>query len=486
MKKVILLWCLTLSLTTMAQKIQLKKDKVLWDKVEVATVKEPYRDHLEIGTLSGEKRFTVAYKGLNANEMQMYNWLEITSADGKQKTEIPYEVLITAFNSDRIIVHLLAVKYNLINEKGINEDALKTFFDTPRESLSEKYGKIVASAKFEADEQKRKVQQVKSSLNPQIKADNSITMSLNGRLTIVGSIQAKPYVVGNGVNQYVTVYDLDGIPVARLSNTAMDFYKYRIETYDGKNYDFYIKSQYNNTNSTFLYEFLCDLVSRGYMLNHQAKMEQQQLQQAKINLAKERSVNIYQKPGYLIDEEGVKYTGILSINFQMLDVNQTGQVLPENTADRFGKTVSITYKNDKNQERTKSFKANSGAYFCIQEQGQETFYYGMAVKGDSMKKLQNMGNLSFDNAYFYQLINKEDSILVLQDPVETDRYVIKIKSESKGQMIDRRDTEELAPVLADYLKACPATATSIRKGEMDLKIERNLITIAKEYQACKK
>ena len=145
----------------MAQKIQLKKDKILWDKVEVATVKEPYRDHLEIGSLSGEKRFTVAYKGLNANEMQMYNWLEITSADGKQKTEIPYEVLITAFNSDRIIVHLLAVKYNLINEKGINEEALKTFFDTPRESLSEKYGKIVASAKFEADEQKRKVQQVK-------------------------------------------------------------------------------------------------------------------------------------------------------------------------------------------------------------------------------------------------------------------------------------------------------------------------------------
>ena len=110
----------------------------------------------------------------------------------------------------------------------------------------------------------------------------------------------------------------------------------------------------------------------------------------------------------------------------------------------------------------------------------------MAVKGDSMKKLQNMGNLSFDNAYFYQLIYKEDSILVLQDPVETDRYVIKIKSESKGQMIDRRDTDELAPVLAEYLKACPATATSLRKGEMDLKIEQNLITLAKEYQACKK
>lgn len=486
MKKSILLWLSILAFTSsFAQKIQVKKDKIIFDKAEVATVKEAFRNHLDIGTLAGEKRFSVEYKGLSANEMQMYNWLEVTSADGKQKTEIPYEVLITAFNSDRVIVYLLAVKYNLITDKGINEEALKTFFDTPRESLSDKYGKIIAAAKFEEDERKRKLQQVKSTWNPQIKADNSITMNVNGKLSIVGSISARPYAIGSGVNKYVSVIDLDGIEVASLSNVANEFYKYKVETFDGKNYDFFIKSQYNNTNTTFLYEFVCDLVSRGYVLGHQAKVEQQKLYQAKIDLAKDRSVNVYQKPGYLIDEDGKKYTGIISINFQMLDVNQTGQVLPEETADKFGKTVAIVYRNEKNQERTKTFKANSGAYFCIQENGTETFYYGMAVKGDSMKKFQNMSNLSFDNSYFYRLIHKEEKILLLQDPVETDRYVFKIKEENKGQMIDRRSNDDLIPVVADYLKACKSVAEDIRKKEFDLKIEDNLITIAQEYQSCK-
>ena len=102
-----------------------------------------------------------------------------------------------------------------------------------------------------------------------------------------------------------------------------------------------------------------------------------------------------------------------------------------------------------------------------------------------MKKLQNMTNFSFDNSYFYQLIHKETKIMVLQDPVETERYVFKIPSEDKGQMIDKRSTEELNPVLADYLKACKALATDIKGNQFDLKIESNLITIAKEYQNCK-
>ena len=36
-----------------------------------------------------------------------------------------------------------------------------------------------------------------------------------------------------------------------------------------------------------------------------------------------------------------------------------------------------------------------------------------------------MTNFSFDNAYFYQLLHKEDKIMLLQDPVETERYVLK-------------------------------------------------------------
>jgi hypothetical protein len=106
--------------------------------------------------------------------------------------------------------------------------------------------------------------------------------------------------------------------------------------------------------------------------------------------------------------------------------------LPDETADKFGKTVVITYFNEKKQERTKTFKASSKVYFCITDGATPVFYYGMPVKGDSMKKMQNMTNLSFDNSYFYQLIHKEDKVMLLQDPVETDRYVFKIPDQFCG------------------------------------------------------
>ena len=177
-----LLMALLFSVIVFGQKIQIKKDKILFDKAEIATVTEPYRDHYDFATLTGEKKFSVDFKGLNVNASQFYQWLEITSADGKQKTEIPHDVLITAFDVKRIIAHNLSVKYNLIDANGINDKALQSFFETSRESLSDKYGKIVAASKFEADEQKRKIQQVKSQYNPQIQNDKSITFYINGKI----------------------------------------------------------------------------------------------------------------------------------------------------------------------------------------------------------------------------------------------------------------------------------------------------------------
>ena len=196
---------------------------------------------------------------------------------------------------------------------------------------------------------------------------------------------ANPYIVGNGPTTYVYVTDIDGNQVASLASTK-SFDNYAVAAFDGKNYEYYTKSMYSHSNSTFLYEFLCDLVARGYTLGHQVRDEKNKLYQAKVNLAKERSVNIYKRNGFLIDDEGKRLEGIISINFQMLDINETGQVLPEQTADKFGKTVSITYFNEKKQERTKTFKANSKVYFCITDGAAPVYYYGMPVKGDSMKR----------------------------------------------------------------------------------------------------
>ncbi|MCF6133190.1 hypothetical protein [Flavobacterium wongokense] len=466
-----------------AQKIQIKKDKILYDKAEIAIITEPFRNHYDFSTLSGEKKFSVDFKGLSVNDTQFYQWLEVTSADGKIKTEIPHDVLITAFDVKRIIAHNLSVKYNLLDASGINDAALKTFFETERESLSDKYGKTVASAKIEGDAQKKKVQEIKSRYNPQIQNDKSITFTQGGKLVIVGRLVTEPYIVGGGARDYAYIYDIDGNKAVSLGFVSLGS-NFKITGFDGKSYEFVTKSMYSEGNTTFLNEFLWDAVSHGYTFGHQIRDENAKLLAAKVALAKERSANIYNKRGYLIDGDGKRYDGVISIYFQMLDLNETGQVLPEDAADNFGKRVSIKYRNEKNQERTKTFKASSNAYFCITENNKETFYYGMAIKGEAMKKIQNIGNFAFDNAFFFQMIHKEDKIMVLHDPVEIEKYIIKIATEAKGQMLDRRSSENLSVQLADYLKACKGLSEDIKKNEFDLKIEENLVKIAQEYQNC--
>ena len=97
MRKIILALLITLPLLSFSQKIKVKKGLVTFDGKEVAKLDDDTRDHYKFSTLKGEKAFDVVFKGMSASNLEGFQWLEMTSADGK-KTEIPYEVLMTSFN----------------------------------------------------------------------------------------------------------------------------------------------------------------------------------------------------------------------------------------------------------------------------------------------------------------------------------------------------------------------------------------------------
>lgn len=129
--KILPLIALSISTFLFAQKIQIKKDKILFNEKESAIIKSPYRDHYEIFDLNSEKSFEVNLKGVALSKEDALHYLELKSLDGKT-TQIPYEVLVTSLKSDKIIIHLLAVKYKLLNEKGINKEELANFFNSPK------------------------------------------------------------------------------------------------------------------------------------------------------------------------------------------------------------------------------------------------------------------------------------------------------------------------------------------------------------------
>lgn len=206
----------------------------------------------------------------------------------------------------------------------------------------------------------------------------------------------------------------------------------------------------------------------------------------KVKLAKERSVNVYNVRGYAIDEKGTKYEGTLTAQFEKLDVHQTGNTEVVDAIDNYGKNVTVKYLNEKGKDRTITLSAKDNVSFFVKNSdGSVTGFKGMKVKGDAAKKLSNAMSLGFNNAYFYKEVFTEKENSVYIDLVDEEVFVIKLKSQTVGQMIDKRNNKNLSKELAEYLSACKVLADEILSGAFDLKIQENLINIVKEFNECK-
>ena len=481
--KNILLVLLLLPVLAMGQKIKIKKDKILFDKKEVAIMEDgKSRDTYTFKYLSGEKAFDAAYKALSISAIQDHQYLEMTSADGT-KTEIPYEILQTSFNSKKIIIRLLSEKYGLITSDGIDKDAVAAFFAQERESISEKYMKIAAEAKLEADKRKATVGRYK----PYVKPNGTISFGGSQGTKIVGKVyysaSEKAYVIT----------DLDGIRVAtaketnKIGSTAAVVKTYTDETFQ---FDEGSKTMFTNRFSrTFGQLFVEEMVGRGYVFGRQAKKYQSDLHKEKVKIAKENSVNLYGVPGSIIDKNGKQYDGTVYVVFEKL-VLEPGQEVSGlhdmNSIDNYGKFISIRYQNDKGRTRIKKFSARDGITFMAVDEGVEKTFHGMKTKGNALKKMMNASNFGFNNSYFYEEIYNENGNMLLIKPGEEDTYVIKVNDHDVGFMIDDRNSEKLSDAMAKYLKKCKELANDLKEGEFDVKNEENLKQIVQEYAECGK
>ncbi|WP_420574663.1 hypothetical protein [Kordia sp.] len=482
MKKIVLL-LLLVPVLAMSQKIKIKKNKVLFDKKEVAIIeKGNERNKHTFKYLSGEKAFDAHYKAISISSIQDHQYLEMTSADG-QKTEIPYEILKTSFNSKKIIIRLLSEKYGLIDADGINKEAVAAFFAEERESISEKYMQAAAKAKMEADERKKTVGRYK----PYVKPNGTITFGGSQGIKIVGKVYY------SASEKAYAITDLDGIRVAsatesrKTGSTAAVVKTYTDETFE---FDEGSKTMFTNRFSrTFGQLFVEAMVGRGYVFGRQAKKHMSDLRKEKVKIAKENSVNLYGVPGSITDKKGKTYTGTVYVIFEKLQIEPGQEVSglhDMNSIDNYGKYISIRYKNDKGRKRIKKFSAKDGISFTATDEGIEKTFYGMKTKGNAMKKLSNAANFGFNNSYFYEKIYEENGNMLLVKPGEEGTYVIKVKDQKVGFMIDDRKNEKISKAMAKYLKKCKQVASDLKAGEFDVKNEENLKQIVQEYTDCGK
>lgn len=473
MKKVILALLITLPLLSFGQKIKVKKGIVTFDGKAVAKVDTEIRDNYKFSTLKGEKAFDVVFKGMSASNLEGFQWLEMTSAEGK-KTEIPYEVLMTSFSVSKLVIKLLSEKYELITTNGIDLTKVSEFFAVDREMLSDKYAKAVVSAKTDEAERQKTV----GRYNPFVKDDGTILFGGSRGTKIVG----KAYYSNNTY----TIQDLDGITIgtAKGCSTCTDV---SATTYTDEEFKFDYGSRTMMTgrfSRSFAQIFVEELLGRGYKLGNEAKAYKKRLHNERVNVAKAQSINLYGVAGKITDKDGKTYKGTVFAIFEKLEINpaqQQNDYAEMNSIDKFGKFVSVKYKNDKNRDRIKKFAAKDKVTFCADDEGTEKCFVGLKTKGNALKKLSNASNLGFDNSYFYEIIYENNGHMVLSKPGEEGTYVLKFSDKKEGFMIDSRKNETVSAKLAKYVSNCKSLAEDLKNGEFDLSNLDNLKQIVDEY-----
>jgi hypothetical protein len=478
MKKIVVLAFLLISTLAFSQKIKIKDDVISFDGKDVAKVNTDMRDHYLFSTLKGDKAFDVVFKGLSASNLEGFQWLELTSANGI-KTEIPYEVLMTSFNSTKIIIKLLSDKYGLITSDGIQMDKVDAFFAEEREVLSDKYMKNVVNAEAEQAERKAKMERY----NAFVKDDGTVVFGGSTGTSIVGRVYYN--------NNTYSVTDLDGITVGTATGCSTCT-TVKAKTFTDEDFEFDYGSRTMMTvkfSRTFAQLFVEELLGRDYKLGHEAKAYKAQLHNEKVKIAKENSVNHYGVDGFVIDEDGTKYTGTIYVIFEELVLDpaqQDSDFNDMNSIDKYGKYVSVKYKNEKGSVRTKKFSAKDNVSFCVLENGNEQYFYGMKTKGNALKKLANASNFGFDNSYFYKLEYQVNNHMLLSKPGEEETLVLKFNTKDVGFMIDDRDNEKVAKALADFIDDCKTLVDDLNNNEFDLSNIDNLKTIINEYNTCSK
>src|SRR5690606_8363937 len=257
------------------------------------------------------------------------------------------------------------------------------------------------------------------------------------------------------------VHDLDNILVAEYipgmgtSKILNDYVSNKIVTINKE--QFTIKSgsstgggiEKNTTEKTVI----ALLLNNGYELGHQMKgvIHEQRLADSEarkeVLIEKRReSSNIYNEPGFVIDDDGKKWEGILSSSFEEVKLEDSHAGIADLTT--YGKAVHLQYKNKKGKTKKAYYKSKKGVRFCI-ENGD--CYLGLKTEGNMLNVATNVTTLSLDFSQFYKILYENEGYLILTDPTSDVDYVLKTPSQKKGLYINRSNKLKVKEDIIEYI-----------------------------------
>lgn len=433
-----LLFLTTLNIN--AQKIKVKRGKILANKKPVAFVKKS-GSSFNFSNLNQEKiEFSVKFNLLKITEDVSKKWLVVSIPDKNQTTEVEMEYLSFTMSNKKAISELFFKKYKIITDNGIDTNQLNDFFAIKRKSLTDQYNKLL----------KGEVAVKNEIANLDIKIDHSFNRIFEGNIPYASGSKANNSTVSeypNMLGTYTTeknskyngniytIYDLDKNKIATA--TPASFGKVTVATLNKKDSFVYTSklgfshntAKYDNAN--FIKEIVGKLYTKGILLGHQLENQRKEIEIANQELRKKqfeldlkkyredckKSVNLYKVKGYIISSRlREQVDGKITILFEDVPVPNS---IKEFVSKEIPKTIGRSFKFFKKRKtKVYSAKSNKIISFCVYDKNnKKRCFEGLSAKG------LNMDNLSIDNSKFYERVPHKGLLEIYKFPTK-DKYLV--------------------------------------------------------------
>lgn len=486
MKKNILTLIIVLSsFYGFSQKIKVDKGEIKLDDKTVAYI-EGKKPAFKILNLDKTYAVNLELKFL-ADGGAGKRWMIIKSEKTGTANEVDYKKF-NPLNQEKSAIEAFIDK-NFLTAEGLNNDAIESYINGGATGVSAKLkSEVNDAAKQKSNEESFQLTIDDSGTIYSAKAHNQE----NPDDKRIGFIHMKSP-SANGELLY-EVTDLDGYLIATwfAKSGAYPGYKgflnQELITADYKVF----KADFDNRGNPLRYKMSSDitafnivktLVLNGYPLEHQGvaiqneinaanikiKEEQKKKDKENIEAAKLKSVNIYNKRGYVIDEKGEKTEGDLKIEFEDITADSRNSNIPFLP----GKKLYCASAKDPFH----IYQSKNGIRFCIEENGDKDCFIGLTCTGGSSVS-SAIKLLNADNSFFYKILYENNGYMILVYPTAGNDFYIKTPNQAKGLYINQANTNKLKKNAAEYLKC-----DSLVFEKYDFTILNGLIKVLEDYKA---
>ena len=476
MKRIFLLYllsCITFSLK--AQEYKVKKGELQIEGTPVAKL-EKKEGKYEFSDLSGSFMYKAVLTEKTAqNNRAPHRWVELTGNNGKvREIPLPDKLKFTFSGEKAIVDNMLKSNTGLLTVKGIDPEVVKAFFSTEDRQFSQKWDPIFEKVTAEIKVEDR----LESTDKILVKEGNIFRKEMK-----IGSYSKKITPMGGAMTVYEFVfYDITGRQIASSNFTSMvDKEYYLIQTFDGKTLPVFVPLI--GFSSDLEKRLVMKLYANGYPFGDMApyfaqyeedkKAAQNAFQQQRIAEARKQSVNLYNVEGYVLDSQGNKLNGLITIEFESIAPILDKNVVFANVDNDIVKLKTTDGKETKYNAADNVIFGVGDRTFLGTDSGREVGYI-FKVEGET-------------NIYFYEILYANNGNYVLSHPKMPEAYLIKIGSKPALYVGDKdsfrriKTPEEVQKLVSNYLQ-CPA----INPADYNTTNKESLIALINDYTAkCK-